>query len=136
MGVLLLAGCGGQAAEGSLDGTSWELRLLNGRDLAPGTTITLVFDGATFYGYAGCNAYGRLASEGNGQGDRYVLAEDDRLTFPAVAIADGQCPEPPGVMEQETAYVEALRKAAAFRPMGNQLQILDADGYAILTFGR
>jgi len=135
--LLLLGGCGPEPAPTGLDGTSWELRALNGQDLAPGTTITLVFDGVSFFGYGGCNAYGRLAAAEGTQGNhQYGATEDEFLAITDVAIADGECPAPPGVMEQEEVYVATLQRAAAYRLEGERLEMLDAASEVILVFAR
>jgi heat shock protein HslJ len=133
LGLLWLAACGSQPEPEGLDGTSWVLRALHGQDPAPGTTLTLVFEGDAFYGYAGCNAYGQLAAGEGGMGGGYATAGKS-LSFPEVAVGEVDCPAPSGVMEQEAAYLEALRSADAFRLAGDQLEILDAEGYVALIF--
>jgi heat shock protein HslJ len=135
-GLLWLAACGPAPAPAGLDGTSWVLASLDGQDLVPGTTITLVFEGDAFYGYGGCNAYGRLAAGEDGTGSRYLDGQDGSLSIPAVAVGSVECTAPEGVMTQEAAYVEALRRAAGYRVQGDRLSILDGSGGSILVFGK
>jgi heat shock protein HslJ len=132
--LLGLAACGQESWSGSLDGSSWELETLNGRDLAPGTTITLVFDDGTFYGYGGCNAYGRLAQGGSAGSGQYQATPEGALAFRGLAIDNKACPAPVGVMDQEKAYIEALSSAASFQLRGDRLEIFDADGFVVLLF--
>jgi heat shock protein HslJ len=44
--------------------------------------------------------------------------------------------EPPGVMEQEGAYLAALPEAGAYRTMGDRLAIEDGTGEAVLVYGQ
>ena len=136
LGLLSTASCGLEPATTDLDGTSWELRSLTGHDLAPGTTITLVFDGGSFYGYGGCNAYGWLAVGDDGSGGQYRVSAGGILSISGVAIAKVDCPAPAGVMEQESAYVKTLKLTTFYRLQGDRLEMLDAGGEVILVFFR
>jgi heat shock protein HslJ len=44
------------------------------------------------------------------------------------------CQTPPGVLEQETAYLAALRKVATFKMEGDQLRLAGPGGEAALVF--
>jgi heat shock protein HslJ len=46
------------------------------------------------------------------------------------------CPEPEGVMDQEAAYLAALPTAATFRVNGGLLELLSAEGSAVVTYTR
>jgi hypothetical protein len=46
------------------------------------------------------------------------------------------CPEPEGVMDQEAAYLGALPTAVSFRVEGGRLELLSAEGTAVVTYVR
>jgi heat shock protein HslJ len=46
------------------------------------------------------------------------------------------CPEPEGVMDQEAAYLAALPPAVSFRVEGGRLELLSAEGTAVVTYAR
>ena len=119
----LLAGCG--AAGGlDLDGTNWELTLLDGGALIPDTRITLRFEGDQVKGSAGCNSYG----------GGYTLGQDGSLQIGPVAITEMYCMSPEGVMDQEYAYTEFLVGAAKVSRDGDRLTIEDGAGEAVMVF--
>jgi len=119
------------SSENALEGTEWVLTSLRGESLLEGTHITLSFEDKWLSGFAGCNAYGGGPDSGG-----YVAADDGTLTLPQLAITVMACPSPEGVMEQEQAYVEALRSAASYRLADGRLEIQDAAGETILVFVR
>jgi len=89
-----------------------------------GTTITASFaaDGK-LSGSAGCNRY-----QGSYQVDGYTL------TIGPVASTKMACPEPPGVMEQEAAFLVILEKTAAYQIKGDTLILLDGNGAPLAEF--
>ena len=124
--VLVVAGCTGN--DMVLDGTKWVLSgsLSNGT-LAPplaGTTITLEFTGETISGSAGCNHY----------------FADYRLRGTAITVGPAGSTEmacmEPGVMEQESAYLTTLPRAATVAIAGDTLTFSDSAGTTILAFTR
>jgi heat shock protein HslJ len=88
------------------------------------TTITASFtaDGK-LSGSAGCNRY---------HGSYQVDGES--LTIGPVATTKMACPEPPGVMEQEAAFLILLENTAAYQIMGDTLILLDANGAPLAEF--
>jgi heat shock protein HslJ len=46
------------------------------------------------------------------------------------------CPSPEGILEQETAYIQALRSSATYRLTDGRLEIIDARGETILVFAQ
>jgi heat shock protein HslJ len=92
-----------------LAGTAWVLTSLNGAPALEGATVTLQFgaDG-TAYGTDGCNRYSTTFTE-----------DGASLTFAPAAGTMMMCREPPGVMEQATAFAAAL---AAVRKWGGVLE--------------
>jgi heat shock protein HslJ len=108
-----------------LDGTDWILASLRGDSLLPGTNITLAFAAGHASGFAGCNAYGGP-----------YAADGDRLAIHEFAITAQGCIEPHGVMDQESAYMEALQTGASYRLADGRLQIENAAGETVLVFER
>jgi heat shock protein HslJ len=115
----------------ALEGTDWALLSLNGQALLEGTHISIRFKAGELSGFAGCNAYGGGSDSGG-----YVATDDGTLTVSQTAITLMACLSPEGVMEQEQAYIEALRSAARYRLADDRLEIRDAAGETILVFAR
>jgi heat shock protein HslJ len=115
-----------------LVGTEWVLISLHGESLIEGTEINLVFEDAYLGGSMSCNGYGGGADSG-----RYIAADDGSLTIPhEIAVTLQLCSEPEGIMEQEAAYIEALRNATTYRVIDDRLEIANAAGEATLAFAR
>jgi heat shock protein HslJ len=135
LSALILSSCssgeeaGRPSASANLIGTEWVLTSLNGNSLIEGTSITLKFDQAFLSGSAGCNGYG-----GGRDSGRYVATDDGTLTIPQIAVTVQLCLGPEGIMEQEAAYIEALRSAAAYRVIDDRLEVDDATGETVLVF--
>lgn len=109
-----------------LDGTEWTLLELNGGSLLPATNVTLSFEEGNAGGFAGCNAYGASYEVGRGSALSIAMLEQ---TLQA-------CLEPEGVMEQEDAYLAALQATAAYRVIGDRLEIEDGTGLVVLIYTR
>lgn len=115
----------------ALAGSSWEaLNINNGRQavvgLVQGTTLTLEFgtDGQAS-GSAGCN--------------RFITtwrADGNALTFTPPAGTRRLCADPPGVMEQEQSFLQALTTVAEARVEGDGLELRTADGALAASFTR
>lgn len=114
-----------------LEGTEWVLTSLGASPLLDGTHITLKFAEGKLGGFAGCNSYGG-AQDSGGQ----IATAEGTLTVSEMAMTAMACPSPEGVMEQEQAYVEALRAASTYHLDGDRLELRDAGGATILTFAR
>lgn len=117
-----------------LDGTEWLLTALNGNNLIDGSRITLNFADGFVNGSAGCNRYRSLIIGTDEDQFKYTATDDGTLIIPNFMITDKDCPEPDGVMQQEGAYVEALRNASAYRMIDDRLEIQNASGAPILVF--
>ena len=107
----------------ALNDTEWVLTSLNGGSLVEGSRITMDFVEGAVTGFAGCNYYG----------GEYTAADEGVLTMPGIGGTTQDCPTPE-VMQQEAAYTEALSSAAAYRVMGNHLEVSDSAGETILVF--
>ena len=123
----LLAACtpvtGGGGAI-ALEGTSWTLVELGGRPPVAGADVTLRFAGGHAEGFASCNQY-RAPFTTSGTA----------LSFgPAISTKRACVEEPRNA--QETAYLDALGKVAAYSASGDRLTLSDAAGTPLLTFTR
>jgi len=135
--TMLLISCGRPVGSPTpvpvhLDGTEWVLTSLNGNSLIEGTSITLSFAEGVLSGFAGCNGYG-----GGPDSGKYVVTDDGTLTIPhQIAVTVQLCSTPEGIMEQEAAYIEALRSTTSYRMVDDRLEIDNAAGETILVFAR
>jgi len=113
-----------------LAGTEWELATLNGKKLIEGTTITLNFTDEYLGGQMGCNGYGGSPDSG-----KYHTKGDGTFSLGALlAVTVQLCSEPEGIMEQEAAYIEALRTASSYQIVENCLELKDEFGDTLLIF--
>jgi heat shock protein HslJ len=114
-----------------LAGTSWRATgINNGRQavvsLVNGTTVTLSFgaDGDAS-GLGGCNRY-----------SGHYEATGSRISIGGIAVTAMACAEPPGVMEQERAFLKALGTASSVRFEGDRLELRTAEGALAAGFVR
>jgi heat shock protein HslJ len=126
--TLLLAGCAplkdSTVAPVALDGTEWMLTSMSGRAPVTGSKLTLKFDETSASGDAGCNQY-RSATTTAGA----------NLAFGMTSSTKRACLAQEMNM-QETAYLDALTKVAAYEVSGDRLTLRDAAGGALLEFER
>lgn len=133
LSVLLCAGLltscelldGSGRAYSSLETTEWILVRLNGDNLIAQTNITLAFDDGTAGGYAGCNWYGGA-----------YTATGRPLSFTDVAQTERLCLEPPGIMEQESRYLDAFAQVRSYRVVEGRLELSTAAGTTRLVYER
>jgi heat shock protein HslJ len=91
-----------------------------------GTEISATFgDDRTLSGSAGCNTYNTACT-----------TEGSSIEIDAPSSTKLACPEPEGVMDQEAAYLAALPTAVSFRVEGGRLELLSAEGTAVVTYAR
>jgi len=89
----------------------------------PGTNTTTQFQDGQVNGNAGCNNFfGSYEVDGH------------NLSVGPLASTEMFCGSPPGVMEQENAYLAALGSAASFAIEGGQLVIADSGGETVLIY--
>ena len=92
--------------------------------LLAGTEITASFDeDGALSGSAGCNTYNSTYTT---DGGTIEIAEPSSTRM--------ACPEPEGVMDQEAAYLAALPTAVGFRVERGVLELLNAEGSAVVTY--
>ncbi len=93
---------------------TFALESLNGAPILANTNVTITFkDDGTLNGSGGCNNYSGRYTANNGQ-----------ITVSEVNQTNMMCMDPPGIMEQEGAYINALRAAATFEIPGMSLQLI------------
>ena len=113
----------------SLTGTYWQVTGYNNgkggfTSLLAGTQVSAVFgEDGSLSGSAGCNTYNAT----------YQL-DGDKITIGPAATTRMFCGEPAGVMEQETAYLQALGKAASYQIQGDVLTLLDGEGTRLVEY--
>jgi heat shock protein HslJ len=112
-----------------LAGTEWTLVSLNGDLLIENTEIKLYFEEAYLGGEMTCNGYGGSPDMGG-----YRTKKNGDMSTGLIAMTVEACPTPQGVLEQEAAYIEALRAATRYRVVEGRLEILDASGATTLVF--
>jgi heat shock protein HslJ len=131
-GLALLAACmsGPEASVLPLAGSAWRASGIDmGRgamaSVVQGTEVTLAFDAeGRVSGGAGCNRYSA----------RYV-ADGSALRIEEPALTRMACLQP-GVMEQERAFLAALRSVATARVDGERLELRRADGSLAVSLRR
>jgi putative lipoprotein len=117
-----LAACRAGGAE--LAGSTWSLRALNGQPALEGITAGLVFgDGDSLSGKTGCNSFSAT-----------YQTHRSEITIGLAASTMMACPQPQ--MDQESAFLSALANAKTYNVQGTILNLIDADGTTIASFGK
>ena len=100
---------------------AWNLVQLNGQPLVPGTIISANFNNGQVSGNGGCNTFNATyTTNGN----------NVTISYPAGT----QIACPPEVMEQETAFYQALSSAATYQISGPNLTFNNGGGATVLVF--
>ncbi|MDH3944386.1 MAG: META domain-containing protein [Anaerolineae bacterium] len=123
LATVIAAGCTGGGGV-DLDGSQWLLVEINGAPALPGSGASLNFEGAQVNGKASCNSFFGEVKYGPG----------DAISFDALGSTMMACLEPEGLMEQESAYLQALGDAVSFEVEGGTLKLMDGDGTVLLEF--
>lgn len=111
-----------------LVGTTWVLDTYHLGDIAvrviEGTEITAVFgEDGKLTGSGGCNNYFATYN-----------VSGSSLTFGPAGSTKKICAEPEGIMEQEERYLSILKAVRSYEIEGNQLELLDMNGWRIFAF--
>lgn len=111
------------AGSNPLAGTRWLLTELSGQPALADVSVTASFaaDGS-LSGSGGCNSYSTT----------YSVDGSSLTVSPQIAATMMACPDP--VMNQETAYFQALTSVATFAIDGETLTLSGADGAALAVF--
>jgi heat shock protein HslJ len=92
-----------------------------------GTSLSVEFDDSgRVFGSAGCN---RFAAG-------YAATGDGSFEITGAASTRMFCSDPPGMMEQEAAFLAALSEVAALHGGGELLELRDASGSVLLALVR
>jgi len=125
VGIMILTACASSGSQqgGDLTGKVWALTELMGKAPLAGTGISAEFtaDG-TVAGSAGCNRYSGTYTVSGGN-----------ITFSTQsAMTMMMCEQP--VMDQESAYMQALGEARTFAVKGDQLTLFGGDGTGLAVY--
>jgi heat shock protein HslJ len=118
------------AKEAPLTGVTWSLISFNNgkgaiSSVILDTEITAVFgEDGSLAGSAGCNSYSASYS-----------TDGDTISIGMAATTLMMCAEPAGIMEQEAAYLAAIQTAATYEVGSQRLDLIDADGKTMATYG-
>jgi len=125
VGMTILAACtsSGSQQGGDLTGKVWALTELMGKPPMDGTGISAEFtaDGKVS-GSAGCNRYSGT----------YTLSGSNITFSSPMASTMMMCEQ--AVMDQESAYMQALGEAKTFAIQGDQLTLTGGDGVTLAVY--
>ena len=127
LAALLVSACGPQNASGGgqLAGTNWLLDTLKGQSIMTGTAITLDFvDETHLAGSDGCNRYNAA----------YTASGSSFSVRQPIATTMMMCPD--AIMQQGSAYLEALGKATSYKSDGQKLTLSDSGGSVLASFSK
>ncbi|MFH0915731.1 MAG: META domain-containing protein [bacterium] len=119
----------GGPVEGGFTGSSWRLASYNNGTggavpVLADTDISVTFgEDGNLAGLAGCNSYWGI-----------YTTDGDQLSLGSVGSTQLFCAQPPGILEQEEAYLKALRDAATFKITGETLELRSNDGSLLASF--
>jgi len=119
----------------TLEGPTWSLQTLvepnplvempepwlSPNGLLGGTAITLTIESGVARGSAGCNSYTAAVSR-----------DGAALSFEGITLTQQACPDPQGIMEQETHYVDFLGAITGHHIYRDQLWLATGDGRALI----
>ena len=112
-----------------LEGTDWNLDAFNDGqgafgNLIEGTHITASFESdGNLGGSGGCNVYNTT-----------YAADSNNLSIGPILSTQMACPEPEGVMDQESKYLTALEQAATYRNYSIALIMFDAEDQILASY--
>jgi polar amino acid transport system substrate-binding protein len=106
------------APQNPLANTYWRATQVNGQPVLDGTNLTASFGPqGGLSGSAGCNTYSASYS-----------VNADTLLIGAPSATSGFCADPPGIMEQETAFLNALASASSFALEAGEMYVTTGSG--------
>ena len=112
-----------------LEGTDWNLDGFNyGQgafvNVIEGTQLTALFDSdGILKGSGGCNNYNTT-----------YTADFSNISIGPIMSTQMACPEPEGVMDQESKYLTALEQAATYRNYSIALVMFDVEGQVLASY--
>jgi len=106
----------------TLKETGWLLESLRGQPVLPGTQLTINFENDKFHGRDGCNLFNGMYTVDR---DRVDIEKD-------IATSMMSCEEP--IMQQASAYLDALILAKTFEVSGQGLILRDSQEKILAEF--
>lgn len=123
MAILALASCRSFAPD-RIEG-EWVATTLGDRQVTDSTAAPYIgFEGTRLYGHTGCN---RLTTTLSPEALKKGI-----LDHPEIATTMMACPDAP----YETAFMEALTRAARIQAKGDRMQLADKDGRVVMKLVR
>jgi len=116
---------GSKAPIADLNGTTWTLILLRGVQVSEGTKITLAIKEGKVEGFSGCN---RFFSTGE------TVAKSGKFSVREIASTSKGCAT--DIVEQESAFQQALIEATAYRTNDDRLELLNSTDEPVLVFAK
>jgi heat shock protein HslJ len=116
---------GPKSPTADLNDTTWTLMLLRGVQVLEGMNITLSIREGKVEGFSGCN---RFFSTGE------TVAKSGKFTVREIASTSKGCAT--DIVEQESAFQQALIEATGYRIDDDRLELLNSAGQPVLTFAK
>ena len=109
--------------ESGLLGTTWVLAEIQGNEPISngGALPTITFSGGQASGNSSCNGWGA----------KYTISGTD-IHFEDFTGSEIACENPPGIMDQEQAFIQMLSGAVRFELQNGMLTIFDGSGETIV----
>jgi heat shock protein HslJ len=105
-----------------LASTSWGVTGVNIQPVALETGLEMKFDAGTgLSGYGGCNTYNAIYG-----------VSGSSLGISAMTQSAAECADPPGIMDLERSFFEALRQTRSYEIVGSELILRDGSGLEVV----
>jgi heat shock protein HslJ len=128
--TLMLSACSGASSQPSLETTAWVLTEIQGKPVLPGIFPTLRFEKGQVGGYASCNQF---AGTYHASGDRLTFGYLNSTLMACLTQLTARTTDSP-IMQQEEAYLAALKAVVKYQIVAGKLNLLDPMGKVVLSF--
>lgn len=105
----------------ALTGT-FTCKVLDGKPLVPGSTITMIVSENKVHGNGGCNDY--FAS---------FKQRGTTISVGIITSSTMECPKPAAVLQQEASFIQLLSQAQEIGKKGNTVELM-RDAKVLMTF--
>ena len=110
-----------------------ELLPVGNWDAIPGVELTLLFDETGLRGSTGCNSYVSSTRKGTDGKREPIIHEDGTVALDReMTVTERNCPETPGIVEQERRFVKLLPLIKRVQVFGDRLAIHTEPGMFLL----
>jgi heat shock protein HslJ len=123
--VVILSACSSFSSQPDVNGASWTLTQLQGRQISSPPVPTLIFKDGKVSGNASCNHFGGSYQRGLGE-----TLKIEQLMSTLMACADQSA------MAQEGHYLAMLAKVAKYRVDNNHLYLYDQADQLLAEFNK